>query len=561
MELFLSRIWGAIKSFFPEVKKSFCFQSLTPAGRLEYVVHSIMLSLLYLSCSYFVVFSLSRTETIWSNTNIILIGILVICFFISLGRFFLNRVLDLAMHFNDEKKLFYSPKIMLLLVVIFTSIFTILVLLIIFRITDKNSFLLILIYLSFVLAGSLLLSLSFPSRTLNIFENISFSNKQWEFIFFVLCGILQFLVLLHLIAKERYFYNSYLTPILTGITFLALFLVIFGKNAFVRLLSLSVFVSSILALLDNKSLILPVYSIPLILIFLTCRKNFLLCIIPILGLKLSFNHYALFIFLFCLYFVLIIDFFEFKKQDEFFSSLLWATFVSALYIFIFPLLLHIPLPYWLQDLPLPMLFVFLAILFMGIIYINCKIKNHPQTQLAIIVCLGIILTTSRCLPYFLEDFGLPFDFLPIALVLLFWIISNDEKISSAYKLAICSILLMLQILPEQNLDITMMPILFSCRLLCVLLLAYLFYKIKSSFRIIIYFSAFLYILNLVFAIIVDNRLHSYALIINQYAIKSFLFPLPMVLSYFLANMLFCIVYYYILNKHKNTFNANLTLKQ
>lgn len=301
----LSRFGEALKSFFFEVKKSFCFQPLTPVGRLEFFVHSTILGFL----SY-LLFLNTHMSTMW---NCILIAFASICCLVPLGRFFLNRALDLTMHFNDEKKLFFSPKTMLSLIVISITAMTTLIL-VYPKITSY--FALTLFLTLFFLAFLILQSVFFPSKTLNLFENFSFSSKTKDFVFFALCGVLQLLALFCLVRIKTYYGNVWLSFNLgPHICFITIFycsifyLITFGKNAFARLLLSLILFCSIFAFFDSKILKSLLYFIPLALVFLSCRKNFILCIIPILGLKLSPDQGEVFVFLFCLYLVLIIDFF------------------------------------------------------------------------------------------------------------------------------------------------------------------------------------------------------------------------------------------------------------
>lgn len=556
----LSRFGEALKSFFFEVKKSFCFQPLTPVGRLEFFVHSTILGFLSLACLY-LLFLNTHISTMW---NYILIAFASICCLVPLGRFFLNRALDLTMHFNDEKKLFFSPKTMLSLIVI--SITAIATLILVYpKITSY--FVLTLFLTLFFLAILILQSIFFPSKTLNLFENISFSSKTKEFIFFALCGVLQLLALFCLVRIKIYYGNVWLSfNLAPHICFITIFycsifyLIIFGKNTFARLLLSLILFCSIFAFFDSGILKSLLYFIPLALVFLSCRKNFILCIIPILGLKLSPDQGEVFVFLFCLYLALIIDFFEFKEPNDLVYSSLWAMCISAVYFYIAPML-HISLPFWLQDsLPLPLLFIIFSGFLVGIIYLNCQIKNYPKIQLAVIMYLGIMLTFFRHLPYLIKDCGLPFDFLPIVFVLLFWIISNDENLSSAYKLAICSTLLILQIFPAKDFELSLMGNILLFKTICVLFLAYLFYKIKSPFRMIIYTSALLCITSTIFAFIVDANLTQ---VLSQFGVKITLqdvYPAKIVVSHFLLSMLFCFVCCYIFYKQKDSFKADLTLK-
>ncbi|RDU71987.1 hypothetical protein CQA57_07250 [Helicobacter anseris] len=547
MQALFKRILNSIRLGFPQMLKSFAFKPLIPIGRFDYTIHFFLFTLLQTLIS--IPFIIWITLAYMRNSMIelfILICIWAVLFLFPAFRITMSRMLDLRMHFNDSTTLFFTPKKMLLsfgicfVISLIVGYFGIKIDYFDFYPFDTlflsfKLFLSITLSLAFITSNILGISLCFPAKTFNLFENVGFSTKTKEFLFFASLGILFIFVV---------FYTLIYNPIgilFAGIITFVLCFIAMRQNFYAGFLFLLLSLSLLLDFVDflqnsrflNLSYIMIQTSFFIALILLTCRKNFFLTLIVILGYTHLIN-IAYWGFLIYLYFLLIADFFDFKSKKGLLYSSLWAICVSGAFIFIIPLLNP---PSWLNSIPKLTLFACSIISSMGIIFLNCKLKNQAKSQLVALVCVSILL---YILNIFSIDAG---DFWTIFIVLFFWIISNDQQISSAYKLAICSLFIIILFPLPTIFSQSLLSNLFYFLPFCsIVILTYLAYKIKFTFRIV-----FLAYIPCAFIVsVIASRYYS----IFPTLLKANLFFNAVVLA------LIC----YLLYKHRDSFNPNLTLK-
>ncbi|MCE3047821.1 hypothetical protein LW138_07030 [Helicobacter sp. faydin-H17] len=578
MNFFLNRIGKAFQSFFSEIFKTILFRPLTPTGRLVFYIHICLLYAI-VWIGYSVIFLLSmhaKLNTPFFVTLFFLLAFLYCSFII---RAALNRIADLRLSFNDERTLFFTTKSILFILA--GSITLLISIALVTASPSKafhpfypplfpsentyptpipNSYLLPLFFAPVAVLISLILtSLMFPAKTFNIFENFTFSHKLKDFVFFCITGVLFFLFLFLFQNQEKQ------DILLIAISCLTLILIALGQNFYSRFLLISFLVFIITAFytlspfttpFNFNYAFSPFIALLCAIFLLTCRKNFFLCLIPVLALRCQDHHLTIWSFLFCIYLALIVDYFDFKNKKDILYSSLWAMCIAGFFVFLLPLF-KIPSPSWFALLSKFALFVLLSGLFMGIIYLNCKLKNNPQYKLLSIMGIGALLYLS--FPLFLKDinaFGLNFThFQYIVYALILWIVSNDEKISSAYKLAICALICCIlfpppTILVEQNMEDSFIWL--NCILLySALILYYFFYRTKSPFRYILLAM----LPSSIFSIFVPiDIVHLYLEEVKPSLITT--------LSWisFACHLLSFAVCCYIFYKLKDSFNANLTLK-
>lgn len=560
MEALFKRTLSSIRLGFAQMLKSFAFKPLIPIGRFDYTIHfflfGLLQALIFMPIFSFLIISTSF-ERGANGGLFILVCLWAVSFLFPAFRIAMNRMLDLKMHFNDSTTLFFTPKKMLLsfgicfVITLIVGYFGTKIGYFDFYPFDTlflsfKLFLSITLSLAFIISNILCMSLSFPAKTLNLFENVSFSNKTKEFLFFASLGVLFIFVAFYLPI-----HNS-IGILFATIIALSLCFVVIKQNFYAGCLFFVLFLilllDSIAFLQDSQfldknqhlSYIKALFFIALIL--LTCRKNFLLSLIAVLGYT-HFINSAYEGFLVCLYFLLIADFLDFKSKKGLLYSSLWAICVSGAFIFITPLLNP---PYWLNSIPKLTLFAWSVVSSMGIIFLNCKLKNQAKSQLVAIVCISILL-------YILNIFSINVGaFRTIFIILFFWIISNDQQISSAYKLAICSLFIIILFPSPAIFSQFLLSNLFYFLPFCsIVILTYLAYKIKFAFRIV--FLAYIphaFIVSF-FNIVVTSPLEDKYRPILFNLIKANLFFSAIVLA------LIC----YLLYKHRDSFNSDLTLKQ
>lgn len=556
MKALFKRTLSSIRLGFAQIPKSFALKPLIPIGRFDYTIqififgsiHALiftpfvaLITLMYMKQSLFGLF--------------ILICLWAILLLFPVSRIAMNRMLDLKMHFNDSTTLFFTPKRMLLS---FGICFVISLIIGYFgaQISYSDAFyfseistlfvihLLSIIVSLAVITGNILgMSLSFPAKTLNLFENVGFSNKTKEFLFFASLGVLFVFVAFYLQIRDS------IGILFATIIALSLCFVVIKQNFYAGFSFFGLFLIFLcdsiaflqdLQFLDKNqyfSYIKALFFIALVL--LTFRKNFLLSLIAILGYT-HFINSAYEGFLVCLYFLLIADFLDFKSKKGILYSGLWAICVSGAFIFITPLLNP---PYWLNSIPKLTLFAWSVVLSMGIIFLNCKLKNQAKSQLVALVCISIVLYVFSL---FSINAG---NFWTIFVVLFFWIISNDQQISSAYKLAICSLFVAI-LFPAPAIS-SKLNLLNSFPFCSIVILTYLAYKIKFTFRIAILAYIPCAFIMLLFRTIFASPLR------NEY--QSILFNLIRANLFFSAIVLALICY--LLYKYRDSFNSDLTLKQ
>lgn len=537
MQALFKRILSSIRLGFPQILKSFAFKPLIPIGRFDYTIQLFLFTLLQALIS--IPFIIWITLAYMRNSMIelfISICIWAVLLLFPAIRITMNRMLDLRMHFNDSTTLFFTPKKMLLsfgicfVISLIVGYFGIKIDYFDFYPFD-TLFLSTTLSLAFITSNILGISLCFPAKTLNLFENVGFSTKTKEFLFFASLGILFIFVV---------FYTLIYNPIgilFAGIITFVLCFITMRQNFYAGFLFLLLSLSLLLDFVDflqnsrflNLSYIMIQTSFFIALILLTCRKNFFLTLIVILGYTHLIN-IAYWGFLIYLYFLLIADFSDFKSKKGILYSSLWAICVSGAFIFIIPLLNP---PSWLSSIPKLTLFACSIISSMGIIFLNCKLKNQAKSQLVIIACIGILLYVLK---FFSIDAG---DFWTIFIVLFFWIISNDQRISSAYKLAICSLFISILLSDPTTSKLNSLAYFSFCS---IIILTYLAYKIKFAFRIAI-------LAYIPCAFIVSVIASGYYSIFPT-LLKANLFFNAIVLA------LIC----YLLYKHRDSFNPDLTLK-
>lgn len=555
MKALFKRTLSSIRLGFAQILKSFAFKPLIPIGRFDYTIHFFLFGLLQ-ALIFMPIFSFLIMSALFEERGEggFLICLWAVSFLFPAFRIAMNRMLDLKMHFNDSTTLFFTPKKMLLsfgicfVISLIVGYFKTQISYDEFYISRIStlffiSLLSIIISLAVITSGILGMSLSFPAKTLNLFENVGFSNKTKEFLFFASLGVLFVFVAFYLPIR-----NS-IGILFATIIALSLCFVTIKQNFYAGFSFFGLFLiflcDSIAFLQDSQFLdknqylssIKALFFIALIL--LTFRKNFLLSFVAILGYT-HFINSAYGGFLICLYFLLIADFLDLKGKKGVLYSSLWAICVSGAFTFITPLLNP---PYWLNSIPKLTLFAWSVVSSMGIIFLNCKLKNQAKSQLVAIVCISIVLYVFNL---FSINAG---NFWTFFIVLFFWIISNDQQISSAYKLAICS-LFIIALLPLPAIS-SELNILNSMPFCSIVILTYLAYKIKFTFRIVILaYMPCAFIMSL-FRIIFASPLR------NEYQ--------SIFLNLFRANLFFSAIVLalicYLLYKYRDSFNSDLTLKQ
>lgn len=549
MKALFKRTLSSIRLGFAQMLKSFAFKPLMPIGRFDYIIHFFLFILLQ-TLIFMPIFSFLGSV----GGLFIFVCLWVISFLFPIFRIAMNRMLDLKMHFNDSTTLFFTPKKMLLS---FGICFVITLIIGYFgaQINYSGAFYFsklstlfviplfsIIVSLAVITGNILGMSLFFPAKTLNLFENVGFSNKIKEFLFFASFGVLFVFVAFYLQIRDS-IGILFATIIALSLCFVAIKQNFYAGSSFFMLFSIflsdSIVCLQDLQFLDKNqyfSYIKTLFFIALIL--LTFRKNFLLSLVAIFGYT-HFINSAYWGFLICLYFLLIADFLDFKSKKGVLYSSLWAICVSGAFIFITPLLNP---PYWLNSIPKLTLFAWSVVLSIGIIFLNCKLKNQAKSQLVALVCISIVLYVFNL---FSINAG---NFWTIFVVLFFWIISNDQQISSAYKLAICSLFVAI-LFPAPAIS-SELNLLNSFPFCSIVILTYLAYKINFTFRIAILAYIPCAFIMLLFRIIFASPLR------NEYQ--------SILLNLFRANLFFSAIVLalicYLLYKYRDSFNPDLTLK-
>lgn len=559
------RILKAFFSFFKECPKALLFYPLTPYGRLETFIHTtLFMVLLYLTLGF--VFILSLGTYFFSDINgieMILLFMLAV-FLLSIGcRIAMNRLLDLQQHYNDEVTLFLAPKRFLSITAILSTIILICLSFLQVAILDFQSiflegdFIAILFCIIFglsaaALAFHIIISMQaciFPSQTLNIFEGISFSGKWKEIALFSFFGIL--ILLCFYFSTYKSYQLPY--PISFTIGLLVFFSVIWVKNTYIRIYLLSLGLPLLFPSPDLKTLYL---GLLFIVAMLACRTNFLLTLLLLFGILEKYSNHIMGISA-CLYFALLFNSFDFKKTNHLLYAILLSLAFSLFCLYIAPLF-QFTLYDNLLSIPTPLLLIGLTLFFFGVIYLNTKIKDNPKLKLLTIFGICAIMCICSFLPlqvtFAFHSFSL------IIYMLILWIISHQQNISSAYKLAICSTLLVLVSLSVIQISTIHLnatarevyQLLYILHILFPLFLSYFLFKIKSPFRFFVLTIPLVKILVIIVSFL--SPLFIYKLNLDLRNSTLFLLSLKGILNSILL-LIGCYTFY----KLRNSFNPDLTL--
>lgn len=553
---YIDRFVKTEKRFFPELIFGISGKKCNPNGRFEWFVSgvtTIIVAFLIMFIGTILIGSISND--FYSYDAIELMGCIAILFcLISCGRFNANRIADLRLGFGDESILIFSPirfSIFIFLGICSVAIAYFCVDMMPFipelqkkffisfvtskfpketidYFSAKNLILLFLSAIGLAIFYFCVSCLFFPSKTLNIFENFVLSNKIKERVFFLFVGFL--------FLSAVWFGNhpEGLKKLLLVCEIIAF--AILAKNFYVRVLCVYM-LYLLFKVFDISFLLFAIFLI-------SCRKNFLLSIIPLIGMYLPHDSNAWLILVSC-YFLLVFEFDFGKKRDRIYA-LLWSL-VIAIIGMSGAIFLEIPTMVAILEKFSFFSFVFCFLPALGLVYLGSK----TSLQVICIVCLYGALSVYRMLSLsFFNDLPLIVPEL-ILFALLLWVFSNKTDMLGAYKLAICSILFTLLgvnfiggwgngFAKTELIDV-------SYFLVCTLLflaLSYLLKRIQTPFSLLVNTATM-------------SSLFVSSLIIGEHF---FIFDIEkntLNILFSLCNLVMFAVSFYVLYKERNRFDSKL----